>query len=321
MNPSSAVQRPDLGLVLEEYDLLASQAGFVANRVFRVTPVDKQTANYSVVPIEELLKSRDTKRAPGAGYARQSAKFEQASYACKENGAEEAIDDREATIYSQNNGIQSEVFATKRAMDVVLRNREIRVADAVFNTSTWTGSTLTTAVGTEWSVVASAKPVDDVLAASKKIYDLSGLLPNALVINWHVYKNLTQCAQVIDRIKYSGRDDPKNVTAQMLAELFGIDEVIVAGAQKNTADTVGGLTLSKVWSDEYAMLCRIARTDDVREVCIGRTFSWNGDGGDASRVEMYRDESVRSNIVRVREDTDEKVIYSAVGHLLSNITA
>ena len=37
-------------------------------------------------------------------------------------------------------------------------------------------------------------------------------------------------------------------------------------------------------------------------------------------VESYRDENVRANIIRVRHDVDELVLYPQAGHLLSNIT-
>jgi hypothetical protein len=35
---------------------------------------------------------------------------------------------------------------------------------------------------------------------------------------------------------------------------------------------------------------------------------------------MYRDEVVRADIVRVRHDVDEKILYPEVGQLLKNIT-
>jgi hypothetical protein len=38
-------------------------------------------------------------------------------------------------------------------------------------------------------------------------------------------------------------------------------------------------------------------------------------------VESYRDEKVRGDVIRVRHDVDEIVLYPEAGHLLSNITA
>jgi hypothetical protein len=55
------------------------------------------------------------------------------------------------------------------------------------------------------------------------------------------------------------------------------------------------------------MVCRVAKSKDLREVCIGRTFSYEGDGGTIDGTfEMYREEKVRGDVVRVRMDTHEK---------------
>jgi hypothetical protein len=69
------------------------------------------------------------------------------------------------------------------------------------------------------------------------------------------------------------------------------------------------------------MVCRVATGLDIREACIGRTFHWSADGSSiGGTIEEYRDETVRSAIIRVRHDVDEVVMYPQAGHLLSNIT-
>ena len=56
--------------------------------------------------------------------------------------------------------------------------------------------------------------------------------------------------------------------------------------------------------------------------CIGRCFHYAEDGSEEmGHIETYRDEPVRSDIVRVRHEIDEQVLLVAAGHLLDNITA
>ena len=38
-------------------------------------------------------------------------------------------------------------------------------------------------------------------------------------------------------------------------------------------------------------------------------------------VETYRDETIRGDVVRVRHDTDERIIYTELGHLLTSIAS
>ena len=318
---SLATLRPDLATFLE-FDLESENAGYIATEVFPVINVQSQAGNFGKIPIEQLLQQRDTRRAPGAGYSRGNFTFDKATYATEEHGTEEPVDDREAKMYAEY--FQAEQISTMRAFSAVLRNAEQRVADAVFNTNTWTGSSLTTAITHEWDDATSCVPLTDVEAAVQKIYDNSGLWANALVINRKVFRNLRNSDQIIERINASGAGSPSkatDVTVQMLAQVFDLDRIIVAGTSKNSAKEGQAASIGQIWSGEYAMVCKIATSADMREPCVGRTFHWSEDGSSiGGTVESYRDEAIRGDVIRVRHDTDEIVLYPQAGHLLSNVT-
>ena len=322
-SPSSslATQRPDLASFLE-FDLESDRAGYVANQVFPVMNVASQAGNFGKIPLEQLLQQRNTKRAPGSGYARSQFTFSPATYATDEHGAEEPVDDRESKMYAEY--FDAEQVATMRAFSSVLRNAEQRVADAVFNTSTWAGASLTTGITNEWDDATNAVPLTDVEAAVQKIYDNSGLWANALVINRKVFRNLRNCDQVVERIQSAGAGDAtkaSDITTQMLAQAFDLDYIIVAGTSRNGAKEGQAASPTQIWSSEYAMVCRVASGQDMRDPCIGRTFHWSSDGSSiGGSVESYRDETVRGNVIRVRHDVAEVVLYAEAGHLLSNIT-
>jgi hypothetical protein len=321
-SPSSslATQRPDLATFLQ-FDLESERSGFIASQVLPVVDVASQAGNFGKIPLAQLLQQRTTLRAPGAGYARGDFTFEPATYACEEHGAEDVVDDRQAKMYREY--FDAEQIATMRAFSSVLRNAEQRAADAVFNTTTWNGSALTTSVGTAWSSVSST-PIANVEAAVKKVYDGSGLWPNALVINRVVYRNLRNVTQIIDRIASSGAGDAtkaSDITAQMLAQVFDLDYVIVAGTSRNNAKEGQAAAPVQIWGNGFAMVCRVATSNDMAEPCIGRTFHWSEDGSSiGGSVESYREEAVRGEVIRVRHDVDELILYPQAGHLLTNIT-
>ena len=318
---SLATQRPDLATFLE-FDLESEKAGYISTQVMPVQNVVSQSGSFGKIPIEQLLQQRETRRAPGAGYARGSFTFGTATYATEEHGAEEPVDDREAKMYAEY--FDAEQVSTMRAFSAVLRNAEERTADAIFNTTTWTGSSLTTALTNEWDDATNAVPLTDVEAAVQKIYDNSGLWANALVVNRKVFRNLRNCDQVIERIQSAGAGDAtkaSDVTVQMLAQAFDLPFIIVAGTSKNSANEGQAATPTQIWSGEYAMICKVATGMDMREPCIGRTFHWSDDGSSiGGTVESYRDEVIRGNVIRVRHDVDEVVLYPQAGHLLSNVT-
>jgi hypothetical protein len=321
-SPSSALSslRTDLSASMEEFDLLMDAEGFIGQRVLAAQDVGKKSSTFGKIPIEQLLQAKETKRAPGASYGRGNWKFEEASYSCEEHGWEEPVDDNEREMYIDF--FDAEVVAMNRAQRIIAENQEKRIAAMIFNATTYTSQS--TAVTTEWSNAASATPISDIEAAVQACWGRSGLWPNAMVINRKVFRNLRNCAQIVDRLKYQGFQDVRasSITVQALAQVFDIPNLLVAGGAKNTANEGATASISSIWSDEYCWIGRIAETQDFREPCVGRLFHWAQDGSELrGRVEEYRDETVRSNIIRVRHQVDEVELHTACNQLLSNITA
>jgi hypothetical protein len=315
---SLATLRPDLGGSMEEFDLAADRQGFVANRVLPVIEADKPSGTFGKIPIEELLKNPEVERTSRAGYGRGKWKFEDDSYATKEYGWEEPVDERDARFYADY--FDAEMVSAEICQDRVLRAHEQRAAAAVFNASTFTP----TAVGDEWDDYANAVPLDDVEARVQAFFGATGLWPNALIINRIVFRNLRNCEQVIDRIASQGAGNatkPSDITAQMLARVFDLDEIIVAGSAKNGAIEGATLDIDSIWSSEYAAVVRLARSNNIKEPCLGRTIHWGRDGSRiGGTMETYRDESVRSDIVRCRHEVHQKIFHTLMCQLLSNVT-
>lgn len=319
-SPSSALAtlRPDLAGSLMEFDLAMNFQGMVSTRILPVTEVQKPSGKFGKIPIEQLLQQRETRRAPGTGYSRGNFTFTDASFVCEEHGAEEVIDDRESLMYAEY--FDHELVSTMRAYSSVLVNQEKRVADMLFNTSTYTGSSLYTDLATTWATSATATPIADVLAASKKVYDGTGLFPNALICNRFVWRDLIRTAQIIDAIEASGAGQAaklRDISTDMVARALDLDMVIVADSTRNTATEGQTAAPGQIWSSSYAMVARICTTNDIREPGLGRIFHYAEDGSSfGGTVETYRDESVRGDVVRVRHDVDELILYTECAHLM-----
>ena len=321
-SPSSslATLRPDLAGSLMEFDLEMNLNGFVGSQVLPVINVDRESGKFGKIPLEQLLQSADTKRAAGAGYSRGNWSFTDESFVCEEYGHEEPVDDREAKIYADY--FDAELVSTLRARSTIMVEAEKRIAAAVYNETTFSGQITT--VTNEWDDATNCTPIVDVNTAINLAYDRTGIWPDSLVINKKVFRNLRASDKVKDAIASSGAGDPtkqSDITVQMIAQCFDLRNVFVAGGSTNSAAEGQTAVPAQIWSDEYAMVFKAASSDDIREACLGRTFHYGGDGSQANgAVESYRDENVRADIVRVRHDVDEKILYSEVGQLLKNIT-
>ena len=345
MTPRTAIIRWDLSYSYGEFNLEANQRKFIGHRVLPPAPVQLQSANYLRVNLASLLTPIEkTLRVPKSGYNRNSFEFDQAGYATQDHGVEEIVDDRQIAIYGQV--IKQEMFAQKRAVNRLLQSYENAVAQAVFNTSTWTGANLTGAAGvvgggsaTPWNGsaanIANATPLQDIDAAREIVGANCGSMPNALILTDWALLALIRTAQVQNLLKFSGHDDPKKLSAlPALCELLQLEEIIVGKGWKNVSDetAAGPLapTLSRLWDPTMAMVCHISRDEDVEaaEPTIGRTFMWNEENGDipgadgeppAVIIEEYREEQRRGGTIRARNDREVQIFHKEAGFLLTGV--
>lgn len=320
---STAYSRPDIGEMFSELPLeaTASSMGMIGLQLAPTFEAGQAFGVFPKIPDEAVLEDRDTKRAPKGGYARSDWEFGQDSFVTEEHGAEELIDDNLAATYRY--AIDYDRVCAARAQGAVLRNLEKEIADAALNTGTGIGAT---AVTTPWSSHAAATPVNDVKTEISTFEDACGLTPNVLAMSDRVLRELTQCAQIIDRVKYWGGDDPKMMPSdrllQALAAIFEIEEVVVAKKMRNSALKGQAVSYSKIWGATKVGLYRVARTQDLEEPCFARTFHWSGDGSSINGVfDQYRDESKRSDVMRFRHQRKFKLLKATLARLLTGVTA
>ena len=315
---TTAIIRPDLAETFKEFDAEMNAEGYIGQQVLPTKPVAEAGAYFMKLPIEEFTKTVSTARASGAAYPRIDLKFEQDSYQCAEHGLEGVVDDRNKAIYSSYFDAEVEMAQAVRA--AVRRNHEQRIADAVFNTTTWTGAALTTAAGTAWSTVATGTIIADVLNARAKVRIGCGLDPDTLICNWVVWENMRDNAPIIDRIKYTETPSRANITTEMVARVLGLKQILVAKAVTNSANEGAAFSGGEIWSSSYAMVCKIGGASLLNNPGIGVTFHYTGDGSSVDgTVETYRDESRRGEVVRVRHDVQSKILYPQAGHLISGV--
>lgn len=318
--PTSAttIQRPDLGQVAYEYMLGGSERGFIGMQIMPVFPVDQQSADYPVIPVESLLKLPTTDRAPRSKYSRGDWEFESGTYATKEYGWEEPIDDVERALYQRF--FDAETVASEIAVDHILRGHEKRVAEIVQDTSLAVASAN---IVNEWDDAANATPHADVTAAKKAMRAASGVSPNAIVMSKTVFDNVMATSEIKTYLQYTSPHLVMGEEAQRqtLARYFGLDRVLVGDAMYDSAKSGQAASLTDLWSNEYVSLVRIsAGGNRLKEPVLGRTFLWTADSPTPVVTESYREEDIRSDVIRVRQNTDEAIIFTGALYILGNAT-
>lgn len=308
--------RPDLAETLMQFDLDANRNGLVGQQIAPIIEVDVPLGQYGVIPKEEMLKEHDTRRQSDGSYKRGTGKGGKDSFATAEHGFEEPVDQREAIVFG--GWWDAEALATERTRDVVLRNYDKRIVDMVTDTGTVANGGVGSGV---WSG-AGAKPIDDIKAARIARRLVTGYVPNAMALDWEAFEQLRDCPQVIDRLKYAGFDNPNrdNINEIVLAQAFGLDQVIVAGAVRNTANEGQAAVLAAQWPRTMALLFTKSTSRNTLRPRFANTFHWGGDGSTVGATfESYYSVDRRQHMIRHRFETGEKLVYKDLGYLITGI--
>jgi hypothetical protein len=278
------------------------------------SPVDKGTL--PVIPRETLAADGSTtRRAPGAAYKRDSLAAEGVAYTCVGYGKEVPVPEEHVAIYG---GIMNALqVAAGKIRTAAFTDLEERMEALIFNTTTWTGASLYTDNSSAPWDTAGSDVIGHVVAARDKVRSGTGMMPNALILNYAQYQNLIYTNTAIKALVSNFASPTPDVIDDVLKRLFRLPQIIVAGSVLNSAKEGQTASMADVWSDDYAMVAKVATTADPSEACVARTLQWQAMGtGTDMAVNIYDEPQTNSRVVQGNMYLDEIVVDAAFGHLM-----
>jgi hypothetical protein len=308
---SAAVYRADLsGHVFEtegwEKNLIGLQA-------MPVVEVERPEGQYPKFKKKEgqLLKTSVKARAPYSGFARDTASFVQETYAALEYGVEQAVDD--VVRLKNQTFFDAEVVATRLARRKLLLAHEIRVAAALFNNTTFTATNSGTAY-----TVANLATFDiglDVDDAKDRLIS-RGETANTVIIPYAVATRARASTKLQNRARGVGvsSDSILNLDAQALAEIFGVEKVLIGKAVYDSAGEGIAFASSNIWANTSIWVGNTGKS--ILDGGAGFTLNWS-QYGSVLNVENYRDEVIAADIIRAKHYTAEKIVNEAAGEIIT----
>jgi hypothetical protein len=119
--------------------------------------------------------------------------------------------------------------------------------------------------------------------------------------------------EIQDKCIYTRKIADGQVQADELARYFGVDRIEIA---------TGKIKKANIWGNSYMLLSLVSNNQALKSVPrIGNTFLWTGSTASNNVVQSYRDEEKEADIIRVKQNTDEKVISSACGILITGVVS
>jgi hypothetical protein len=312
---SGTVLRGDINVLVEEAS--AATKNLIGLQALPPFGVDEQSGQYPVFKKGkgQLLNNDVTNRSPGGSYGRVERSYENDTYDCVDRGLEELVDD----TYVKNVAryFSAESTAAKHTMQQVLLGHEVRAEAAIMNTTNFGSGTAAAVAYTEANIATIDFP-QDILAAVERMHN-NAEEANTIIMSSSVWERVRRATLTQNFMRGSQPTDATLlINSNLLAGAFaseGIEQILVGRARVNSAKKGQSYSASNVWSDTYVWVGKVSGGDFSNQGA-GRTLVWNREGG-TFVTETYRDEKRRSNVVRVRQNTAEKIIDGAAGTLIT----
>ncbi len=258
----------------------------------------------------EAFRLYNTKRPPRGTRARIDFGISSIDYRCEERSLECPLDLREieeaAAVFDARTAARE---TTQLAIFTDVEKEQ--AAQARLATNYATGNKITLSGTSQWSdFTTPSHPIAAVRVGKAAIRGKIGVNPNVFCMGEDVFVKLQDHPDIIARIQYSQKGI---ITPELLAEIFGIEKVVVGSAAYASEADV----FTSIWGKD-AMLAYVApgkRT--LGTPTFGSTFRKHG----RPRVFTYGAPRENSEIVVVEDNLDTKVLSDVAGYLFTDAVA
>jgi len=286
---------------------------YIADQVLPRVPVGRQEFKWYKYDLGETFRIPSTLVSRRGQPGEVEFGFTEAVGAAIDYGIEDAIP--QADIDNAPDGYDPVKYAAERLTDIVLLDREQRVANIVLDAASYTTGNSTVLSGTsQWSDYTNSDPVTDILTALDSIV----MRPNTIVLGQAVWSKLMLHPKVIAAC-YGSASTTGIVTKSVLADKLEVQQILIGRSWLNSARQGQSASLSRVWGKHAALLHinPLARAGTIPT--FGFTAQWG------TRVAgSWPDKNVglRGGVrVRSGESVVETICAPDLGYLFANAVA
>lgn len=300
---------PDLTAVAIAY----RNTALIADSVMPRVPVASQTYRYRVHDTEERYTFPTTRVGRLGTPNRVTAGFTEVEGFCEGYALDDPVPNSDMNQSVPNYNPMA--HATEYVTDLIELDREVRVANLLFDANQYPAGNKVTLSGTDqWSDTSNSNPIGDIETALTTPL----MRPNTLVFGQTAWSTLRQHPDILNAVIRSGADRGL-ATKGEVASLFEVNEIFVGDAFINTATKGQTATFSRVWGDSMAAIHLNRNANTSRGVTFCMSPTWQGrQAGTIQDPDIGAQGGVR---VRVLEFVDEVVTAGDAGYFIDDVTA
>lgn len=275
--------KPNIYLTNMSMAYFQDASRYVAKTIFPICPVQLSSARFYTFSKADLLRD-NVQRKPQFGKV-TPAQFghQDQSYNCYVDQVIVGIDQISSLDYTRTNApgvIDPRRAKAKFIAEQMNLHQDIVFAKNFFQpgvwSNEWTGVTTTPSTNQFYKFSdANCDPVVlfDTLCTS--VEQNTGRRPNRLGLGKNAFNALKANPIVLERVKYGGSSaNPATVNERVLAELFGIEKVVVFSSIYNAAG-VGQEDMNFICDPDSAILAYATNSPAIDEPSAGYIFTWD----------------------------------------------
>lgn len=261
----------------------ANPADFVATKIFPICPVSHSSSFYYTFSKADLARDNMAhKPAYGKVAPAVMGQFDN-TYKCEVDQVIVGIDQINSLDYQRSNapGVADPRRAKVRfATEQANLHLDIKFANNFFKEGVWANEyegVDATPTGNQFLKFSDGNfdPVNFFDARRRDIKQAGRRNPNKLCLGIDAFNALKNHGDIIERVKFTGSTaNPAIVTEKVLAELFGLEEVVVLEGTYNAAG-VGQEDMQFICNPKSALLCYATDAPAIDEPSAGYTFAWD----------------------------------------------
>jgi len=312
-----AILRADLRGVVEEAFLQSEL--FIGPKCCPPIPVQTEGGQYPVIQKNagNLLRNEAKPIAAGSDYPRVLRAWTPDTYTCEEYGIEAVVPDKNARTIGRF--FDLEARETVWGYRQVQIGHEIRVSNLLMTAATF--SQVTAPITYTTTNLATFDVGLDVDTAKAAIQGRGENVDNlTLVMSYNNFVRIRASTKLQNRIRGTISTDAfLTLGTQAMADALQVKQVLIGRATYDgSAQGSAASSLSNIWPDTYMWLGTVVEPsgpDQYFNGSVAFTIFWEQDA-DIFQVESYRQERLRSTIIRARQNTAEKVVLAPAAELI-----
>lgn len=294
---------------------------FVADKVFPVVPVEKQSDQFVVFERGSFWRDQMEERPLGGRADVADWDFTSGTYRCVERALAHKVDDRQRA--NTDDPLSQDEAASRLLTSAVAVNNDRIWATEYFTTGVWDTDLDGSTANFDQFNTSASDPMLFIDGQKEDMKKVTAKRPNSLVVGARVHRALRNNATIRELIKYTRAGGGANVGNQLIADLLELDNYLVASGVYNTAAEGATDSFDFIVSDNDALLLHAADSPGLNTPSAGYTFAWSGLLGGAGNamgtaIQRGRDEFAHSDHFEIRSAHDMAVVATELGIFLEN---